>query len=105
MSIEEYDDRERNMELVLPFKCVRSVGGPYDDEAFVAGFAVGRLDGRLEPRTIVAMIDLFYEALVAQVDLVAMSHGYAADVLHVEDGWAHVGFTRSDPELGEQPDD
>lgn len=30
--------------LVMPFTVVASVGGPYDDDAFAAGFTAGRID-------------------------------------------------------------
>ncbi len=77
--------------LVMPFVAVRSKGGPYDDEAYCAGYEMGRLDAILdrddphvEPLTILADNR-------EQADLIAMRHGYIAEVTESDVvGWAHL---------------
>lgn len=93
----EYDDRPGRDEygLVMPFVCVTSRDGPYEDVAFVAGYQVGSIDARLADRRIAATTEMLYAPLREQVDLVAMRHGYETEVLReVEDEWLHIGFTR-----------
>lgn len=97
MSAEEYDDRGHHVdELVMPFTVVASVGGPYDDEAFAAGWAAGALDAELSTRTIAATTELIRTALIPQLDLIAMRYGYRLDVLIHQPAWSHIGFTRED---------
>ncbi len=72
-------------ELVMPFLPVVSRGGPYDDEAFAAGYRMGRLDGDLaqgvdHPRPIGV-------GEREQADLIAMRHGYAARFVSERGGW------------------
>lgn len=76
--------------LVMPFVAVRSKGGPWDDEAYCAGYEMGRLDATLER-------DLHVEPMTIladnreQADLIAMRHGYVAEVsLSDVEGWAHL---------------
>lgn len=87
------DDHETEHGLVMPFVAVQSRGGPYDDEAYCAGYEMGRLDAILdrddeyplhEPLAIQA-------ANREQADLIAMRHGYVAEVaLSDVEGWAHL---------------
>ena len=96
MSDDEYDDRERH-ELVMPFVVCSSVGGPYEDDAFVAGFSAGIIDTKLSTREIAATTGLFRTDLTPQIDLIAMRYGYHVDLLaEPEDGWSHLGFTREE---------
>lgn len=96
MNSDEYDDREP-MSLVLPFVCVASVGGPYADEAFAAGWQAGTIAAKLADRRIAVMTEMVRTPLVEQLDLVAMDAGYSTDTLDVlDDGWTHLGFTRVD---------
>ena len=41
------EDNNSEYELEMPFVCVRSRGGPFDDESFVAGYQMGLLDAEL----------------------------------------------------------
>ena len=69
------DSPEPAWDLVMPFVCVTSNGGPYDDEAFVAGYRLGQLDHALSidgPYTTV-MVTCRPDD-VAQVDLIAMRY-------------------------------
>lgn len=40
-------DEEQGYGLVMPFVSVASKGGPYDDDAYAAGWAMGALDAKL----------------------------------------------------------
>lgn len=82
--------------LVMPFVTVASKGGPYDDEAYVAGYEMGILDHVLchLPPSATHRVTI-HEANRAQADLIAMRHGF---VMHTHGdpslGWLDVGFTR-----------
>lgn len=74
-------EEESDYSLVMPFLPVTSKGGLYDDEAFVAGYTCGRLDGALEQGRPVFR-DWFpvLSSLLPQIDLIAMRHGYVMEV-------------------------
>lgn len=88
--------------LVMPFVVCASKGGPYDDVAFTAGYECGMLDVVLElaaanpdghriERTV-------RTASLAQVDLLAMRHGYVLDSEawpECPDEWTRVVLVRS----------
>ncbi len=106
----EWDDRDderadREMSLVMPFLAVISNGGRYEDLSFTAGFQAGLADGRHGSRHILASTCLVYSDLVPQMDLIAMRHGYRCDVLHDDETWAQVGFTRIEEEYEDIPAD
>lgn len=65
-------------ELVMPFVVCRSQGGVYDDEAFVAGYEAGQIDAALRAAAPmgVEMRRYVHSALLPQLDLIAMEHGY-----------------------------
>jgi hypothetical protein len=88
----DYDDRDYG--LVMPFVCVASAGGPFDDDAFTAGYQMGLLDAKLNKPNLAATTEMIYEQLRGQADLLAMRYGLRMDVLHESDGWLHVGFAR-----------
>lgn len=90
----EWDDRDGERELSLPFVCTKTEGGQYEDLSFVAGYQVGEISGQLFHRAIVVGTYLVYSDLCKQLDLVAMKHGYVFDVLNDDGVWAQVGFTR-----------
>jgi hypothetical protein len=83
--------------LVFPFIVCASQGGPYDDQAFVAGARFGALTARAEagePRI------ESYEApaMVPQIDLLAMHYGYVLAVEPWEvapDEWVRVVLTQT----------
>lgn len=89
-----YDDREHSYELLLPFRCVASVGGPFDDDAFTAGFQAGQLYQKLSNPVLRGATEMVYEALEEQADLIAMAAGVSVEVLWRGEGWVHLGFDR-----------
>lgn len=77
-------------ELVLPFVAVHSVGGPYDDLAYAAGWEMGALNVELRhvhPPSAVVMVRA---ANGAQAELIAMRHGYVAHQVPYDDHWTKV---------------
>ena len=59
--------------LVMPFTVCSSNGGPYEDDAFVAGVYFGMVHERVER---VGWFEGYVPtALVPQLDLLAMHHG------------------------------
>lgn len=81
-------------EMVMPFVVVESVGGPFDDAAFCAGWEMGQLDADLDSPGIVHTQPILTENR-PQADLIAMKHGW---VMTTEDSgvaeWLHATFTR-----------
>lgn len=81
--------------LVMPFVVCQSAGGPYDDDAFVAGYECGRLEMVLAqgPESVELPV---HTASVPQVDLIAMKQGYAMTAERWEDGeeWTSVSLTK-----------
>lgn len=62
--------------LVMPFVVCQSQGGPYEDQAFVAGYELGLLSARLEAQPPFLRLPLRTDSM-KQVDLIAMRHGYS----------------------------
>lgn len=83
--------------LVMPFVVCASKGGPYDDEAFVAGAEYGQL------HSLLALSPPSHEAYVRsksvpQLDLLAMHFGYTFTAEPWDehpDEWTKVAFTRT----------
>lgn len=83
--------------LVMPFTpAVLSGDGPYDDNAFVAGYQCGQIDRSLQVIRAAqgtGMESMVYTPLIPQLELIAMRHGL---VLETEDtgteGWTFVKF-------------
>jgi hypothetical protein len=71
-------DDEHNLELIMPFVVVQSVNGPWDDDAYAAGWEMGALDIRLR---MASEADAVIHAVtirdwnLPQLELVAMKHG------------------------------
>lgn len=90
------------MELVMPFVSVSSVGGPYDDDAFAAGWQCGLIAANLEVAERLNVTELtwpfFRTALAKQVDLIAMRHGFVATIGASEEypEWGVLIVTRGD---------
>lgn len=73
------DPEDVEYELVMPFVVVTSKGGPYDDEAFTAGWQLGGLDEYLsKPSRYLPMNITVPAPCVPQVDLIAMRNGCRA---------------------------
>lgn len=83
-------------ELEMPFLCVKTNGGPYDDNSFAAGYQCGAIHAALGARNLdVTCMPVLPEVLL-QVDLIAMRSGYTTQAVALADGWVHVTFTRVD---------
>jgi hypothetical protein len=86
------DDTEYG--LVMPFVVVESAGGPYDDEAFCAGYDLGTMD------TLLTQHPQFHNrtirtACLPQADLLAMRHGYSMRHAESSTYWTVVELTRN----------
>jgi len=78
--------------MKLPMIVTASQGGPYDDEAFQAGYAMAMLHITLadsahgdSPFTVP-----IYTACVPQLDLIAMAYGWSTKILHTQEEWSCV---------------
>lgn len=86
---------EGEYELLMPFVTVTSVGGPHDDDAYVAGFEMGRYDGLLAASMDGDRIDTIRTDNVAQADLIAMRYGFTVEyVRDLGNGWSNVKLRR-----------
>ena len=104
---------DEGYDLLYPFICVTSKGGPFDDDAFVAGVTVGNLDCALHVAR-AAGADRYRTtvrtAVVKQLELVGMARGFpvviAEQVEETEDHpampeWSYITFlTESEPTDG-----
>lgn len=87
-------DERHELELEMPFVAVASQGGPWEDDAFVAGWQACALDQHLAagPDEHVATL---LAGLREQADLIAMRRGYRAEFQHTDvEGWVWMRFTR-----------
>jgi hypothetical protein len=94
-------------ELLYPYTVCRSQGGPFDDEAFVAGVQLGQIDEALQVAAIGGVERLSftaYTALVRQLELCGMARGFpvvSAEAIEETDeypampDWSVVTFARS----------
>lgn len=89
---------EPGYSLVMPFVACRSQGGPYDDQAFSAGYHAGLIDKSLEVAAIAGADELRLtarSALTPQLDLIAMRWGFS--LVHQPcpeaHGWSYCTFT------------
>jgi hypothetical protein len=88
---------EPGYELLMPFVVVRSMGGPYDDEAWVAGYEMGQLDQYLAScrPEVVARSYVCRTDNTPQVDLLAMRyHWLIVDQTDHGDGWSTMQLRR-----------
>lgn len=83
--------------LVMPFITTASHGGPHDDESYVAGFEVGRIDQALAAIAAAegdGITKTVHAANVRQLDLVAMHHGFPVTRLtHPDESGTWVTWT------------
>ncbi len=99
------DDLDRPEEdgysLAVPFIACNSQGGPYDDNAFVAGFQCGEIDRALKAIEAAGGNSAeftVYTPLVKQVELLGMNRGFpvmTADTFDDTPEWTHVRFSAS----------
>jgi hypothetical protein len=98
-SDDSQSDEESTYALVMPFVVCASHGGPLEDHPFVIGYELGGLGAELSmcetlgsqpyPRYV-------HEEGVAQLDLIAMRHGYVLSLGELDDSeeWRYVDFIR-----------
>ncbi len=95
---DEPDPIDTEYELIMPFIVCQSNGGPYDDDSFVAGWELGKLDVELPTHAALgyqSLSRLAHAGTVPQVELLAMKHGFR--VRHVsddQDGWVNIDLER-----------
>lgn len=87
--------------LVMPFVLTISHGGPYPDDAFVAGWACGEIDAVLKLSQMFSEITTLERTVatdtLAQLDLCAMRYGFTLTATPTDvDGWALATFTKTD---------
>lgn len=90
------EEKPAGWELTLPFVVCQSEGGPYDDRAYVAGWEMGMLAGRLRaarPLGLGLPTVTIHEANRPMLDLLAMEIG--ATLVDLDwpgsvDGWALI---------------
>jgi hypothetical protein len=86
------DNRPEEYRLVMPFVVCRSQGGPWDDEAFVAGYEMGRIDQ--DPGLVGSTGCYIHADSVPQADLIAMRHGLTCETADTDESgvWTLVRF-------------
>lgn len=96
-------------ELVVPFVVCASAGGPYEDDAFVAGFQAGRIDQALQAAAVANASEARFTVnteLVKQLELIGMHRGFPVMVAEVADAvpsWSFVTFRVETPASEESP--
>lgn len=80
-------------ELFMPFINVKSVGGIFSDDAFVAGYEMGLFDAWCKQSKrlgIKSAEKLIRTDNYGQADLLAMSQGYEIATINEADGWSEI---------------
>lgn len=85
---------EADFGLVMPFVAVASKGGPYDDNAYTAGYEAGLLDARLHYQKPELLPLTVHSANLPQIDLIAMRRGYTVKEGPADDEWAMIDLRR-----------
>jgi len=80
--------------LNVPFTAVQSVGGPYEDAAFCAGYSVGFVGGILSIGELDLAKALIEDDLLHQMDLIAMMYKYTMTITEQAGGWSTVIFRK-----------
>ena len=88
--------------LVMPFVVCASKGGPYEDQAFCAGYHAGSIDRELQHCALNGLSPdavTVETSLVPQIDLIAMRHGFRIETEPDEDvpEYTHVWFVLDMP--------
>lgn len=103
------DDETGESSLLMPFIPVTSKGGPFDDQAFTAGFHCGQifqaLSTAVASNASTVRYPLVNAVLLEQLDLIAMHHGYvisSRDTRPEFPEWVDVTFMHA--ELGTHAD-
>lgn len=90
--------------LVMPFVVVASKDGPFEDNAYCAGWECGKLDADLAILRALGAPTcsrMMRTLNIPQVDLIAMQHGFdivpaEGDDFNLAEEWAHIVFYRHD---------
>lgn len=97
------DNGEAAWAPVMPFLPVTSKGGPFDDQAYVAGYEMGLLCRALSDEDATEPISqVILSANVGQADLLAMRFGWHLEaVFPADDGtWTAIELLRAEgPEV------
>lgn len=92
-------DANRDFNLIMPFVVCQSKGGPYDDNAYVAGYEAGALDQGLRAlnaiRAVPTLPYLIHADNRPQVDLIAMRRGFSVIFVETADGWCEATFSKA----------
>lgn len=91
------DETEPEYGLLYPFTVCTSKGGPYEDQAFVAGVQFGRVAAAMERQEPLIGPVMVRSDLVPQIDLAAMHHGYTLSAEAWDehpDEWSRATLTR-----------
>lgn len=97
MSDDELDDQ-----ITMPFVLTEKHGGPYDTEAFAAGWFLGVLEARLAMASTANLVIPPVPLKTIwrrQADLMAMSHGYMLTVQISKNDPDYAFFTFTPPGL------
>lgn len=90
------DGQDGDVVLVMPFVTTTSKGGPHDDASYTAGWEMGALDAELEHAPTLAIERVIHTSNAAQADLIAMRHGYRAQIEPTGvPGWSTLLLTRT----------
>ncbi len=89
------DPDDAHLELVMPFIVCETNGGPFEDQAYCAGWEAGVIDCKLMALSAFGQsaTDLLcVEANWPQVSLILMKHGWNVDEssMSIADGWVSV---------------
>lgn len=93
-------NEEASYSLIMPFVACVSQGGPYPDDAFVAGYTAASLDAQMEHGH-EAFTHCVPPALLPQLDLIAMRRGWALTHARWDEypeEWAFATFCPPSPE-------
>lgn len=96
-------DDDDEVHYAMPFVVTSDAGGPFDVEAYTAGWEMGILAGRLSAAQFHGLGLPHVSVMrgnLPQVDLIAMAHGCRAVEIPwspetdetIRTDWAHVGF-------------
>lgn len=89
-------------ELVMPFVACASAGGPFDDEAFVAGYQAGQVDQALAAAKVANASEVAFcvsSKLARQLELIGMKNDFPVMRVELSDetpDWANFTF-RTEP--------
>lgn len=92
------DDKEERM----PFINVKSKGGMYDDQAYMAGYEMGILDMALVQASHYMVEMIIHSTNEMQADLIAMRHGWQVEVLERDEKYSVLQITKNVEVIGER---